>query len=204
MCANYALQPRRPVVLDDLRACALQQASVGHTRWTSRLAIQAAEAAINMGDERLAQREPALVHLHHLVNAAAGRIHLRAQHSIGRALVQAQPAVDTLGVQVPRRLLTRGEIRYWLFRNWSSRGQNRNLPRFRMSLGSSASFTARMLPRPAGSGPHAVTWSRASVGQWRTAMLTSRGKRLRNSEMALTKFAGVTSPCAAGHIAASK
>src|SRR5208283_2525120 len=119
--ADLALQPRTPVVLDDLRTRALQQASVRHARWASGLAIQAAETAVNMGDERFGQCEPAFVHLHHLVNAPARRIHLRAQRAIGRTLVQAQPAVHTLGVQVPGRLLARGEIRYWLFRNWSCR-----------------------------------------------------------------------------------
>ena len=49
--------------------------------------------------------------------------------------------------------------------DWSSDGQKRNLPRFRMSLGSSAIFTARMLSMSVGIGPQALMWCRASAGQ---------------------------------------
>ncbi len=150
------------VVLHDLRARTLQQASVRYSRGASGLTIQAAEAAVNVGDERFAQRQPSLVHLHHLIDAAPRRIHLRAQSAIGRTLVEAQPAVNTLGVKVPRRLLSRQEVGDWLFRNWRCCAQKRNLPRFRMSCGSSASFTARMLSKSVRIGPHAGTWWRAS------------------------------------------
>ncbi len=187
-------------MLHNLRARALQQAAVRHTRWTSSLAIQAAEAAVNVGDERLAQRQTALVHLHHLVDAAARRIHLRAQRAIGRTLVEAQSAVDTLGVQVPRRLFTGQEVRDWLFRNWSCRTQKRNLPRFKTSFRSSACFTARMLSKSVGVASHSVICPRASSGQCNTAMLAWRGKRSRTAESELTKLACV-GPDSATHSA---
>src|ERR1022692_1386097 len=170
--SHLALQPATLVVLLDLRACALQQASVGYARGTSRLAIHAAQAAVNMGDEGIPQRQPTLVNQHHLIDAPARRIHLRPQCAVRRALVQAQSAVDTLRVQVPRGFLARGEVGDRLFRHWSCDCQKRNLPRFRMSLGSSAIFTARMLSRSVGIGPQALMWCRVSEGQWSTAMLT--------------------------------
>src|ERR1035437_11131241 len=61
---HCALQPATLVVLFDLRARAFQQASVGYARGTSRLAIHAAEAAVNMGDEGIPQRQPTLVNQH--------------------------------------------------------------------------------------------------------------------------------------------
>src|SRR5271157_3349374 len=204
MRANGALQPRPVIMLDDLRTGAFQQASIRHARRTSGLAVHAAETTVNMGDERVAQRQPALVHLHHLVDAATRGIHLRTQRAIGWTLVQTKPAVDALGVQVPRGLLSGLEVRGWLFRNWSYSAQNRNLPRFKTSRGSSVIFTFRMLSRSVGIGPHAVTWWRAFGGQWRTAILASRGKRLRRPDAALTKLTIVTSASGAGHMAINR
>src|ERR1019366_5417086 len=99
-----------------------------------------------------------------------------------------QSAMDALRVQVPRRFIAGGEVGDRLFRHWSRDRQKRNLPRFRMSLGSSAILTARMLYRSVGIGPQALMWWRVSEGQRSTAMLTSRGKRLRNPETVLTKL----------------
>ncbi len=43
-----------------------------------------------------------------------------------------------------------------LSRDWSGDGQNRNLPRFRTSLGSSAILTTRILSKSVGMGPQAL------------------------------------------------
>src|SRR5664279_1500977 len=93
MLTQVRRQPRPLIVLGNLRPRLLQQTSVGHARRTRGLAVQAPEAAIDVADKRITQCQPAFVHLHDLVDAAARRIHLRAQHAVRRTLVEAQPAV---------------------------------------------------------------------------------------------------------------
>ena len=147
MRANFPLQPGPLIVLLDLRARFLQQMSVLHAGGTRGLAIQAAETAVNVGNERIGQRQPALVNLQHLVDAAARRIHLRAQRAIGGAIVQTQAAVHALGIQVPTGLLAGREVGNRILDDGSGKAQKRNLPRFKMSFGSIARLIARMLSK---------------------------------------------------------
>ena len=150
-----------------------------------------------------AQRQPARVHLQHLVDAAARRIHFRAQRAIGRALVQAQAAMHALGVQLPRRLLARREVRDRIIDGMGLRSSEEKPPAIQNVF-----RIERVLH-----GPHAVEMSRrlrpgrtlcrTSCGQCRTAMLASRGSRLRNAETALMK-SGVASRRRPGHKPASR
>src|SRR5271166_2417243 len=145
MVPQHALQPGARVVLLDLRARTLQQVTILDTGRTGGLAIQAAKTAVNVFDKRFAQAEPAFIDLQHLVNASPRRVHFRAKGAVGGAIIQAQPAVNALGVQVPCGLFAGREIRNRFFQYWRREAQSRNLPRFKMSFGSSARFTARML-----------------------------------------------------------
>src|SRR5258708_2956561 len=53
------------------------------------------QAGVHMLDKRIAHRHLAFIHLQHLVDASPRRIHFHAQHFVGGAVVQAEPAVDT-------------------------------------------------------------------------------------------------------------
>ncbi len=82
----------------DLRARRLHQAPVLHARRAGRLAAPAGQAQadvlqIGAGDRR------AIGNLHHLVDAAARRIHLQTELAVGRAGVETQAAMHA-AVQV--------------------------------------------------------------------------------------------------------
>src|SRR5258705_5890592 len=64
-------------------------------------------------------------------------------------------------------------------------GYTRNLPRFRMLLGSSARLTARIAARSVGDEPQTSKWDFASFGQRTTTAEASRGSVARNAEAAL-------------------
>ena len=83
----------------DLRARGLDQPAVLDPRRTGRFAGAAGQAQADVLDVGGRDGGPLLGHLHHLVDAAARRIHLQAQLAIGGAGVQAQAAVDA-AVQV--------------------------------------------------------------------------------------------------------
>ncbi len=136
-------QPRPLVVFRDLRPRLLQQAAVRHPRRTRGLAVQAAQATIDVGDKRVAQRQPPRIDLHDLVDTTARRIHFRAQRAVRRALVETQPTVNAPRVQVPSRLLVGREVRVRRLRDWDGGAQGQYLPHSTF-LGSSACLTARI------------------------------------------------------------
>src|SRR6266850_935527 len=101
------LQPRPRRFALDKRAGAFYDAAILDAARTRRLTGAAIEAAVDVGDERLGNRQLPLVHLRNLVDAPARRIHLRPQHAIGGARVQAEAAMDAGGIEVPARTVTR-------------------------------------------------------------------------------------------------
>src|SRR5262245_25354764 len=74
-----------------------------HAGWAGRLTGAAVEAAEHVLDERIGNLRAAFIERPHHANAAARRIHLTAQHAIGRARRKAQAAMDA--VEVERRFL---------------------------------------------------------------------------------------------------
>ena len=78
MFAQLRRQPWPLIVFGDLRPRLFKQAAVGYTRRASGLAVQTPEAAIDVLDKRITQRQPPCVHLYDLVNATARRVHFRA------------------------------------------------------------------------------------------------------------------------------
>src|SRR5882757_288848 len=108
--AHDARQQRTFVMLLDLRARALDDVSVLHSRRTCSLAGETTETAIDVRDERIADGKTSGVHLQHLIDAPARRIHLRAKYAISWTMVQTQSAMDAGGVEVPIRLVLHGEV----------------------------------------------------------------------------------------------
>src|SRR5882724_5841501 len=104
---HHALQPGSWRFGLDQRARAFYDAAILDAARTRRLTGAAIEAAVDVGDERLGNRQLPLVHLSNLVDAPARRIHLRSQHAIGGARVQTQPAMDAGRVKVPARTVCR-------------------------------------------------------------------------------------------------
>src|SRR5437867_1747241 len=74
----------------------LQQTTERNARRARRLARAAAEAEIEMTDERLARGDPALGRCAHQVQAPARGIHLLSEREIGRTLRQTDSAVNAL------------------------------------------------------------------------------------------------------------
>ena len=110
----------------DLRAGSFNQPAILHARRTRRFASAAREAEIQMLDVGRIDLRFARRHLHHLIDAAARRIHLDAQLAIRRAVVQAQAAVHTsIEIRLLRSVMNRGrQMRPY------------NLPRFKRIFGS--------------------------------------------------------------------
>ena len=98
------LQWRPLVVLLDLPSRRLDQPPVLDVRRAGGLAGATVETKIDVPDETLAQRQPAPIHLDHLIDPATRRVHFDPQLAIGWATVQTKAAVDTLRVELPRRL----------------------------------------------------------------------------------------------------
>ena len=132
--------------------------AVVHAGGTGGLASEAAEATIDVRDKGIGNGEISLVNLQDLVDASARRVGFEAEHTIGRALLQAESAVNAGGVQIPGRAIGGGEVGM-LFRAREMRcgAQTRNLPRLRICLGSSATRTARMAATSVGVDPQTST-----------------------------------------------
>ncbi len=89
-----------PVILLDLRARRFDQFAVldaGRARGLARAAIQ---ALVDVLHEGFAEREPALIHQHHLADSAARRIGFEAPEFVRRALIQTQAAMNAARIVV--------------------------------------------------------------------------------------------------------
>src|SRR5438876_8036310 len=105
--AQDTLEGGPAIIFLDLPACRLHQPPVFDAGRAGRLASPAIKTKIDVFDETLTQRQSSALHLDHLVDAAARRVHFQSQLAIRRAGVQAKPAVDTLGIVVPARRFAR-------------------------------------------------------------------------------------------------
>ncbi len=97
------------MVLLDLRARTFDDVPVGDTGGAGGLAGETAEAAVDVGDEGIADGQAAFVREHDLVDASAGRIHLGTEHAIRGAMLQTESAVHARGVELPRGTVLPGE-----------------------------------------------------------------------------------------------
>ncbi len=79
----------------DFGAGLLHHAAVWHAGRAGGFAAAAGQAEADVFEVSRGDRR-ALGDLHHLIDAAAGRIHLQAQFAVGGAGVQAETTVDTL------------------------------------------------------------------------------------------------------------
>ena len=82
----------RPRVLLGPRPERHEQFAVLDTRGTRGHAREASQATIDVG-QRVLQREVTLEHIFHEHDAAAWRVHLLAEHAVGRAGGQTEPTV---------------------------------------------------------------------------------------------------------------
>jgi len=136
-----------------------------------------------MLDKRIAHRHLAFIHLQHLVDPSAGESISNAQHFVRGTMVQAQPAMDARGQQLPARLVfasaTRpaaigcrcGSCGFKLMKRLVQMrcSQTMNLPLFKIFFGSMARFTARIIFTSVGVVPQTSKWGLASVGQCATS-----------------------------------
>ncbi len=84
--ARHAREKRTPVILFDLRARRFHQLAVFDARGARGLAGAAIQALIDVLHEGFAERQPALVHQHHLADAPARRIGFEAPEFVRRAI----------------------------------------------------------------------------------------------------------------------
>ena len=103
--AQEAFERRPLVIFLDLPPRRFDQPAVLDSRRARRLASAAVETQVDVPDKTLAQRQPSALHLDHLVDPAARRVHLDSQLAICRTTIQAKTAVNTLRIELPARRL---------------------------------------------------------------------------------------------------
>jgi hypothetical protein len=81
-----------------------------HPGRTRRLARAAVEALVDVLVELRADRDAALVRGLHQPDPAARVVHLHAEHDVGRARREAQPAMDALTDEAPVRRVGAGDV----------------------------------------------------------------------------------------------
>ena len=151
------------VILFDLRARRLHQLAVLDARGARRLARAAIQALIDMLDEGVAERQTALVHQHDLADSPARRIGFEAPEFVGRAVIQAQAAMNAVRVVVIRWNVRAGKsaARFWagsllhdcgLFRSWHHIPPAKR-PGARTFCGSKEFFTRRINSKSGRGGP---------------------------------------------------
>lgn len=146
------------VILLYLGASAFHDVPVLHAGRAGGLTGEAAEAAVDVRDEGIGDRQIAVVDLQDLVNASARRVGFESKNAVCRALLQAQSAVDAGGVQIPGRAIGGSEMgTLFQIRGMGCGAQTRNLPRLRICLGSSAARTERIAATSVGVDPQTST-----------------------------------------------
>src|SRR6185437_1777318 len=180
----------------DLRASTFDYVPVLHTGGTSTFTGTTIKTAIDVSNKRFRNWQPSGIDLQHLIDAAAGRIHLHTQHTIGRAMVQAKTAVHASGIEIPAWTIWPGKIRFphlqgmtMLFCSLDRADlmahSTRNLPRLRMLFGSKARLIFRISAMSEGVEPQRSNCGLASRGQRITTAEAPRDSRERKWEAAL-------------------
>ena len=99
--AQHAVETPAPMLVFDLGARRLDQAVVLHARRARADAGHAAEAAVEVLNDRVGHRERALRQADHQLDPPARRVHLLVPQRVGRAGRQAEAAVDAVAEQLP-------------------------------------------------------------------------------------------------------
>src|SRR6185437_4229278 len=110
--ADLPSQPWPLIMLFDLRASTFDYVPVLHTGGTSTFTGTTIKTAVDVSNKRFRNRQPSGIDLQHLVDAAAGRIHLHTQHTIRRAMIQAKTAVHAGSIEIPGWTIWPGKIRF--------------------------------------------------------------------------------------------
>jgi hypothetical protein len=87
MAPQHAVKPRALVVNFDLGSCAFEDSAVLYAGGAGGFASPAAEAAVEVHDERILNGEASGVDLQYLVDASARGVGLASEDAIGGALV---------------------------------------------------------------------------------------------------------------------
>src|SRR5262249_23590539 len=139
----------------------LEQMAERNPRRARCLARPAAEAEIEMTDERLARGDAPFGRCAHQVETSARRIHLLSEREIGRTLGETDSAVDALPEVVERDGVVRGGA------GDPSVGHRppTKRPGFSTRCGSNSFLSARITASAPGSaGPHGSIASRSARG----------------------------------------
>src|SRR6266851_18325 len=160
-----------------------------HARRARGFARATTETEVEMALEGPAQLHPALGRRPHQVDAAARRVHLFAEHPVGRTLREADPAVHALP-----DLVEVGSL------GGAGGGRHQRPPTkrpgFSTRFASNSSFSARMRAKgPASTGPHGSTVFRSSAGpRTMTTLPASSMTRARKRVVARAVSAALAFP----------
>src|SRR5262247_1015697 len=156
----------------ELGARRLQELAEGHSGWAGRFAAAAAEAEIEMTREGRCEAHPPLRGRAHEVDAAARRVHLLAEHAIGRTLRQTNAAVDAGAETLHGRSIDGIEGAG----SGHAHSPPTKRPRFRIPRGSNSALS-RFITVSAGSGtgPHTSAACFNSTGARSTTRLPPSG-----------------------------
>src|SRR6266446_200231 len=179
---------RRPGATE-LRARRLEERAEPHARRARGFARATTETEVEMALEGPAQLHPALGRRPHQVDAAARRVHLFAEHPVGRTLREADPAVHALPDLVEVGSLGGA-------RGGRHQRPPTKRPGFSTRFASNSSFSARMRAKgPASTGPHGSTVYRSSAGpRTMTTLPASSMTRARKRVVARAVSAALAFP----------
>ena len=107
--AQNARSERPFVLLFYLRAREFENFAVLDARRAHGFAVAAIQAAIDVGDESIADFKAALIDQGHLAYASARRIGFASPQAIGRAIIRTQATMDAARVIVILRLIGGGK-----------------------------------------------------------------------------------------------
>lgn len=170
----------------DLSPSSFHDMSILHTGGARSYATHATKTLVDMLDERILDFQSPFRHLQYLVYAPARRIRFQSEYAIRRTLLQAQPAMDAPGIQLPRWPVRSGEV---CFRGSVGNlygTQSRNLPRLSVSFGLRACLTPAIAFKFVGEAPQTLMSGFNADGQRVTTTEASRGTAVRIAFTAAT------------------
>lgn len=118
--SQRGFEPGTLVILFDLPARRFDQPAVLDARRTRRFTGTAIQAQVNVPHKAFAERQSPALHLNHLVDSPARRVHFDSQLAISRAAIQAKAAVNAFGIEIPGRSLS-GTVAVLSFQSYGFR-----------------------------------------------------------------------------------
>jgi len=138
----------------------LQERAEADARRARGLARAAGQAKVEMPAHRVGRLQSSLGHRAHEVEPAAGRVHLLAEHTIGRTLRQTDPAVDARSNRRQRLWCVERVDRRLRHQRPATKRSRLSTP-----VGSNSCLIARITASAgAGTGPHGSMASRTARG----------------------------------------